>query len=197
MIVKRKWKVIKNAMAVAWWMLTILLVLILINVIGAKLSGKVPAAFGFSIIHIVSGSMEQEIPKDSYILIKAADASEIQQGDIICFYSTDPQIYGMPNTHRVVRDPIVTENGIEFVTRGDANAIEDKETAKGERLIGIYVKKLDGLTAFSQFLSGKAIVFAIVGMQLGLISMIAYGVIAGKQNGGEGKADKQEKDNEK
>ena len=109
------------------------------------------------------------------------DASEIKRGDVICFYSTDPQIYGMPNTHRVVEDPIVTENGIEFVTRGDANRVNDKETAKSERLIGVYVKGLDGLTAFTNAISGRGMFFLIIGLQFCIIPMIVYSVVKEKR----------------
>ena len=149
----RKNKFVKNAAAALWWVAIILLALILFNVVGAKMRGEVPSVFGYSVVNIISGSMEDEIPKDSYILIKKVDASQIKKDDIICFYSTDPAIYGMPNTHRVVEDPIISDTGIEFVTKGDANPVKDKVNAQGDRLVGIYVKTLDWLTSFSASLS--------------------------------------------
>ena len=177
MILKNKKKLIKKILGALWWTFTIFLALLLINIIGAKATGRVPSVFGYSIVNIVSGSMEDQIPQDSYVLIKKIDANEVKINDVICFYSTDPTIYGMPNTHRVVEDPIKTDNGYEFVTRGDANLADDKVTARGDRLIGVYVKNLDGLTAFSEFISGNTLVFVIIGLQVAVIAMFAYSIV--------------------
>ena len=177
MILKNKKKLIKKILGALWWTFTIFLALLLINIIGAKATGRVPSVFGYSIVNIVSGSMEDQIPQDSYVLIKKIDANEVKINDVICFYSTDPTIYGMPNTHRVVEDPIKTDNGYEFVTRGDANLADDKVTARGDRLIGVYVKNLDGLTAFSEFISGNTLIFVIIGLQVAVIAMFAYSIV--------------------
>lgn len=178
----KKKNIFQIILSLLWWCAVALLFLLLVNVFGAKISGKVPSIFGYSIMNIVSGSMEDEIPKDSYILIKRTDAENVKKGDIICFYSSDPKIYGMPNTHRVVEDPIITEDGIEFVTRGDANGINDKVTAKGDRLIGVYVKTLDGLTAFTKLLHGKTMIIVIVCLQIAAFSMFGYGLYNAKKN---------------
>ena len=177
MIPNSKFKLVQKIIRAAWWVLVILLVLLLVQVIGAKMQGKVPSVFGYSFVHIISGSMEDEIPRGSYILLKNVDASEVEKDDIICFYSSDPQIYGLPNTHRVVENPIVTEQGIEFVTRGDANAGNDKYHAMGDRLVGVYVKTLDTLTSFSEFLSGKTMIFVIIGLQFGIFALVACGMV--------------------
>ena len=178
-----KKELIKKALGIIWWACTLLLAAILINIIAAKFTGKVPRVFGYSIINIVSGSMEDEIPQDSYILIKKIDASEVKRDNIICFYSTDPTIYGMPNTHRVVEDPIKTDTGYEYVTRGDANFINDKVNARGDRLIGVYVKNLDGLTAFTKFISDKSFLVIVIGLQVAVIAMVAYSLIVKRQGG--------------
>lgn len=165
-----------------WWSAVVLLVLLLVNILGAKMTGNVPRVFGYSIMNIVSGSMEDEIPRGSYILIKKVEPEKVKRGDVICFYSTDPQIYGLPNTHRVVEDPINNNGIIEFVTRGDANPINDKETAKGENLIGVYVKRLDTLTAFSNALKGNMMIFVIISLQICMFGMALFAVIAIKVN---------------
>jgi signal peptidase len=180
--VKKK-NILKTVLSVLWWCAVVLLVLILVSVIGAKLTGKVPKVFGYSIINIVSGSMEDEIPKGSYILIKEVDAQKIKQGDVICFYSRNPSIYGMPNTHRVVEDPIRTGDKIEFVTKGDANPVNDKETARSEDVIGVYVKRLDGLTAFSDALSGNLMIIIFITLQLCIVGVAACSIIALRKNG--------------
>jgi signal peptidase I len=150
---------LKIAAKFIWWAATVSIVLMICMIMGAKIKGEVPYFFGYSVMNIVSGSMEDRIPAGTYILIKKTDASEIEKGDVICFYSDDPNILGYPNTHTVVEDPIYGENGIEFVTKGDANLVKDDYTAKGDKLIGKYVKNLDGLTRFSQSLQGNAIFY--------------------------------------
>jgi signal peptidase len=172
-------KALKITVKTVWWCLVVMLVLLLINILASKLTGRVPSVFGYSVMNIVSGSMEDEIPKGSYILIKSVDPEEIRLGDVICFYSSDPSIKGYPNTHRVVGDPIVTDSGIEFVTKGDANLIEDKYNAKGEDLIGRFVCRLDGLTAFVRILEGNGmfIMFGILGAAM--IIMVAGAMIKG------------------
>ena len=175
-------KLPKRILETSWWVAVILLSMLLFNVIGAKMRGEVPSVFGYSVVNIVSGSMEDEIPRNSYILLKKVDPSEIKKDDIICFYSTDPSIYGIPNTHRVAKDPIITDTGIEFVTKGDANPENDKYNAHGDRLVGVYVKNLDFLTSFSDFLSGPSIFFVILGLQFCMIAFVAYGMVKSKMN---------------
>lgn len=181
---KKLVKTIRLTAVTAWWCVLALLVALLVNIFGAKLLGRVPSVFGYSIMNIISGSMEDEIPKGSYILIKKQDAEEVEIGDIICFYSSDPLIYGMPNTHRVV--DIIEGEQIEFVTRGDANLREDKVTAKGENLIGVYVKRLDGLTAFSDFLKGNLLICVMIVLQICTISMFSYAIVTAKKNKSKG-----------
>lgn len=192
---ERKASILKAAKLVAhalWWCVLILLFLLLINIFTAKITGKIPDVFGYSVMNIVSGSMEDEIPKDSYILIKKCGPETVKKDDVICFYSSDPQIYGIPNTHRVVEDPIINSDGsIEFVTRGDACAANDSVTAKGDRLIGVYVKRLDTLTSFSNALKQNTLIFVIIGLQISLVGMAAYTifVIKGKKNTDDGGSD--------
>ena len=177
---KNKIVYIKRTLAVFWWIALILLVFVLIRVVGAKMRGQVPTVLGYSVVNIISGSMEDTIPEGTYILIKKVDASSVKKDDIICFYSTDTSIYGMLNTHRVIEDPIKTDTGIEFVTKGDANSAKDKVNASGDRLVGVYVKKLDSLTAFSNLLSGNTLFIVIFGLQLAIITIVVYGMVKSK-----------------
>ena len=178
----RSFKPVKLVLATLWWGAVIGLALLLVSIIGAKLKGEVPRFFGYSVMQIVSGSMEDEIPTGTYILIKKVDAEKIEQNDIICFFSDDALIQGYPNTHRVVEPPIQGENGLEFVTKGDANPIRDGVTAKEEKLIGRYVKNMDGLTAFSKMLEGNGMIILIMIMMIASVGMVTYSAIAKLKN---------------
>ncbi len=157
-----------------WWGVTVLVMVFIIGIMAAKIKGEIPYFFGYSIMNIVSGSMEDTIPEGSYILIKKTDPADIRKGDIICFYSDDPAISGFPNTHTVIEEPIYGENGIEFVTKGDANPEKDDVTAKGDKLIGKYVTNLDALTKLNDALQGNGMfIFSIVLPGLCAVCMIA------------------------
>ena len=147
-------KILKKIAGVLWWTVTLVVLVAIVSIVAKKMKGEIPYFFGYSVMNVVSGSMEDTIPEGSYILIKQTDPSEIQKGDIICFFSDDPAIKGFPNTHTVIEEPIHTEQGIEFVTKGDANPVKDSENAKGDKLIGRYVARLDWLTKFANALDG-------------------------------------------
>ncbi len=166
-------KILDRVLKCSWWMLILLLVLLLAQVLGAKMQGKVPKIFGYSIMQIVTGSMEEHIPVGSYILVKEIDPEDVKINDVISFYSEDHKIYGLPNTHRVVGIE-EGECGIEFVTRGDANPGNDRVNVKADKLIGIYVSRLDFLKSFSDFLSDGGIFTIIAVIWISTFAMMGY-----------------------
>jgi len=111
-------------------------------------SGQVPSFLGYSVFHVVTGSMEPSIPVDSLLVVRQVDVEEVEVGDIITFYSRDPALGGSPNTHRVAAIE-EDEDGIRFVTRGDANPVDDEYTTGAAELIGVVV--------FSSLFLGKAV----------------------------------------
>ncbi|MGN0400157.1 MAG: signal peptidase I [Blautia sp.] len=109
-------------------------VFVLLIVVMTK-SGDVPNVMGYSAFRVLTGSMEPTIRTDSFILVKRVDASEIKAGDIISYFSKDPAYEGMVNTHRVVS--IETDgNKWNFVTKGDANQVQDTYPTAFDDLIG-------------------------------------------------------------
>ena len=88
--------------------------------------GKTASIFGYSVLKVVSGSMEPSIHEGDYIYIKRTDTDSLKAGDIISFYSQDDSIKGEINTHRI---SAVLSDGT-FVTKGDANKIEDSVTVQ-------------------------------------------------------------------
>ena len=96
--------------------------------------GDTPNVLGFSAFRVVSGSMRPEL-QDDLIVIKRVAPDKIAVGDIISFYSPDPELRGAVNTHRVTA---VAEEGGQYVftTKGDANVIEDKYGVRGDEVLG-------------------------------------------------------------
>ena len=89
---------------IAYLVLILVLVALVLYLLVARISGKVPSLFGYSVVRIVTPSMDPKIPVGSFVLIKKAVPEEIEVGDIITFYTDDPdpQIAGKTITHRVL-----------------------------------------------------------------------------------------------
>ena len=102
--------------------------LILLSVILICLPVTVPRLMGYEIFNVVSGSMEPKIPTGSAVYVKAVEARDVQEGDIIAFWSGESVI-----THRVVENQIVEG---EFTTKGDANEKEDINPVPYDALVG-------------------------------------------------------------
>ena len=101
---------------------------ILLSVIGTCLPVTVPQFMGYEVYNVVSGSMEPEIPVGSVIYVAAAQPEDIREEDVIAFRSGDTII-----THRVVTNRKLDG---EFVTKGDANELEDMNSVPYENLVG-------------------------------------------------------------
>lgn len=83
-----------------------------------------PMPFGFGISAVLSGSMEPEYSVDDLVIVKKSDNYEI--GDVVVYQSDNTLIM-----HR-----IISIDGNEIITKGDANNIEDspikREYIKGK-----------------------------------------------------------------
>jgi signal peptidase I len=179
---KKVTRILKTTASALWWALLIGGVVLVVTLIAAHMRGEVPRLFGYSLINIVSGSMEPDIKKGDYILIEEVDPAEVRENDIICFYSTDPSIYGYPNTHRVVAEPYIENGTYHYVTKGDANLIPDKQPARGDRLIGRYVTNLNTMTSFLEFISNNMLMVVVLPLGLGMIVMYVGVVITTKKS---------------
>ena len=169
-------KIIDVVFKTCWWVAFILLFVMVFGIVSAKFKGEVPNVFGYSVVRVTTPSMSDTIPADTYILLKKTAPKEIKENDIICFYSDDVNILGYPNTHRVEEVKII-DGKYEFVTKGDANAVQDSTTAKGDKLIGKYVKTLKGITWLSQALKAQGAIVVFVGVAIATMGIVVVTVI--------------------
>ncbi len=151
-------KVLKRIGQCAVWVILILMVGLSAYIMICNMQGKAAVVFGRSIVKVVSGSMEPSIHDGDYIIIKKTDSSELKEGDIICFYSTDNEIYGKMNTHRIVRR---LADG-SFVTKGDTSFTEDGNAVTGDKIVGKYEGKVRFLRWLNSFASAKKLILAAV-----------------------------------
>jgi len=90
---------------------------------------------GVKLFTVQSGSMSPTIPMGSVVGVKSVD--DYSAGDIITFMSEERdenRVYQTTTTHRIVR--VVEEDGVEFVTKGDANDAEDPFAVEKELVVG-------------------------------------------------------------
>lgn len=132
-----KWYVLKIADSLIT-MLSIVVFLFAIVVIVSVMrtpKGEPPMIFGHTMLQVVSPSMEPELKIGSVVMVKNADTSEISEGDIVSFYTRDPDIYNSVVTHRVV-EVKKQKGGDVLYTKGDANPARDAYPVKNNQLIG-------------------------------------------------------------
>ncbi len=128
--------------------------------------------FGYRLFYVVSGSMEPEIPVGSLLIVGESD--EYRVGDVITFVSTDQTIKGYPNTHRII--DIKEKNGeLLYITKGDANAIQDTDPVLAKDIIGKVRLSIDStvLSSAISFLASPVGFFAVVLLPILFIAVLA------------------------
>ncbi len=127
-------------------------------------AGEVPSVFGFSVLQVSTGSMEPEYVTGSVVVVKETDHAELKKGDVISFYSTDKSIAGKINTHRIVDIEYGAGGEQIFTTKGDANAIPDRNKVWANSVIGKVVYDLGTVSGsvISVFKNPNVIFFVIV-----------------------------------
>lgn len=135
--------------------------------------GEPPMIFGHTMLQVVSPSMEPELKIGSVVMVKKAQTSEVKEGDIISFYTKDPDIYNSVVTHRVV-DIEMRSSDTVLYTKGDANPSRDAYPVKNNQMIGKVTGISNIIGSFVMLLSYKWVfaLFIIVPMLYILISNV-------------------------
>lgn len=112
---------------------------------------------------VLTDSMKGTFDSGSLVICKAADPEKVQIGDIICFY--DPAGNGTSTTiHRVTEIETDETGSVSFVTKGDANNMEDAVPVPADKLLGVYkfqIAGLGSLVLFMQTTQGLIVFVAI------------------------------------
>ncbi|MBQ9156982.1 MAG: signal peptidase I [Eubacterium sp.] len=141
---------------------------ILLIVIAVTASIVIPQIRGIDVYHIISGSMEPEIPVGSAVYINTRIPPEdIKEKDVIAFASGESTV-----VHRVTRNQVVEGY---FNTRGDANDEEDFNDIGYNQYIGKVVNHIPYVGEIMMIFTtsiGKVYVlcFALSGALLNLLA---------------------------
>ena len=113
-----------------------------------------PLIFHIKPFIVLSGSMEPEFKAGSVVLVDL-DRKEPAVGDVITYRLPEE---GLIVTHRIIR-----EEGGRYITKGDANEVEDFLPVEKEMVLGTYRFQIPGLGAALEHLD-KRLRLLIVGM---------------------------------
>lgn len=118
----------------------------------------VPKVFGYSFINILSGSMEPTISAGDLVICKEQDSYNVN----------DPVLFedqGFLVLHRIVD---IDEDG-DFITKGDANNVNDKAEIQPENVYGKMAGVLHGWGSTLSYLSSRMGAFWTI-----LVSLFIY-----------------------
>lgn len=116
------------------------------------LKSPVPSVFGYSALTVKTGSMSGTIEIGDLIIIK--DTGEYEIGDIVTFLHEGDTV---PTTHRIIS---MDENGL-FITRGDANNVQDALPVSKDIILGEVVKVLPEVGLFAEWLQSEGWIYLV------------------------------------
>jgi len=126
--------------------------------------------WGTGFFLITSGSMEPNIPVGSLILVMEVPADKIKAEDVITFFSIGRREIV---THRV-REVIHDESGYVYITRGDANNVDD-HPLDYERVIGrvlVSIPNMSSLTVRFQDIRFLGVTIISIGITLSIFGVL-------------------------
>ncbi|MEE5993302.1 MAG: signal peptidase I [Oscillospiraceae bacterium] len=162
-------KVLKAVVNVFAWVILIFALLVTILVFSSGRNNGVANLFGYIPLTVESDSMMPTFAQGDLIICKEIDdMMQLKENDVITFWTI---IDGkkVKNTHRIVKVNEF-ENTRSFVTRGDANSLDDEIPAYAGDLIGEWTDiRLQGVGKVMDFLRTKTGFFACI-----LIPMVIF-----------------------
>lgn len=107
--------------------------------------------FGYKAFIVLSDSMSAtDFSAGDLVISREVPASEIKEGDIISFISSDNDSYGEVFTHKV-RTINKNGNDISFITYGTTTGVDDATPASEYNLLGKYAFSIPKLGKFFNF----------------------------------------------
>ena len=182
--VKKIWPDVKwlfNYMAsILLYTILILLLVVGIIFIAYILDAKMNAESGdwkpplYNAYIIVSQSMTPVIKVNDAIITKRVDPKEIEVGDVVTYYSENPQYPGIMITHRVIEKNQV-DGEYYFVTKGDYNQIADPLTVKESQIYGKVVMRIPKIGFVQVILSNYMGWVLLIGVPA--LAVVSYDIV--------------------
>lgn len=135
----------------------------------------VPSIFGYKPFIVLSGSMEGQIHKGDLIITKIVDPTSLKIDDIIAFRDAENTV----TTHRI-RDIISSNGTTKFITKGDANTIQDKNLVALEDVEGIYVARISGFGSLMKSLADPTTIL-IIALVITILFVLGFTISTKKE----------------
>ena len=129
-------KVLKIVVNVLAWILLIFALIVTILVFSSSKNNGVSSLFGFIPMTVESPSMEPTFKQDDLIVVKEVDdVASLKKDDVITYW-TFINNQRVKNTHRIVEINYNDGAVMNFITRGDANSVDDDTPVAAKDVIG-------------------------------------------------------------
>ena len=157
-------KMLNVALNVLLWLVVIIAAFFSIVTFSAKSETGVASIGGYTPMSVLTDSMKPEFSQNDLIIVKAVDASQLQEGDIIAYWTLIENQRAI-NTHRIIEKH--DENGmIQFMTKGDANELPDNLIVSQGDIIGEYCFKIPVMGQILNILSSSTGFLVIIVLPL-------------------------------
>ncbi len=128
---------------------------------------------------IVSQSMTPAIKVNDAIIIKRLEEKDLKVGDVVTYFSENPEYYGIMITHRILEKNEM--NGkYSFVMKGDYNISQDPLTVSEEQVYGKVIMRIPKIGIIQELLSSYVGWIFIIILPVGLIISIDIVKLYGK-----------------
>ncbi len=150
--------------------------------IKSKATGEALELAGRQLYIVLGSSMEPTVGPGSLLVVKAVDPADLEREDVITFIDpADPE--------RVISSRIVEIDGLSFITRGDANKMNDPGTVPAENILGkgeCFVPYAGYILNFAQTATGLITMVLIPSLVIVLyefINLLRYAAAMEKKRG--------------
>ena len=139
-----------------------------------KAPDKIPSFFGYKVLQVMSGSMDDVFSIGDVILIKETKQEDIKKGDIITFKKENII------THRII-DMNKINDTMYYTTKGDNNNVSDAEKVKYEEIEGKYITKFEFLGYLINFLNTTEGFIILVSLPIIVIAFTIFRELRNKE----------------
>ena len=181
-IIKNKQNPIKFILSVISYAIFVWLLLLGITLLVYVVDLKIKESRGdttppaFNAYVVLTGSMLPDIQVRDVVVTKRVDPSELEEGDIITFISSDSRFSGVTVTHRIIEvytDPATGE--YTFKTKGDNNNVEDSALVYDYNILGKVILKIPKLGYLQEFLATRG--GWIIVILIPCLAVVSYDIV--------------------
>lgn len=155
-------EILKLISTIISWTVFVLLLIIAALLLYYFVATRIYASKGngyepkFALYTIISGSMTPNINVyDVVVDVRVDNPEDIEIGDVITFYSDEPQVGGGTITHRVISIFKDENGGYSYQTKGDHNLVEDDSLVPYNKIVGKVALKIPQLGRVQFFLASS------------------------------------------